>query len=102
MLKEGILVEIFKDWENNKDSLGIALLERRIKFGLPFFPDYISDQQKNNDRNPILFNWELWKVKFIETTDLGKYTLERTYRHEFKIRTGYDGKSKTKKKEKTP
>lgn len=86
-LKANNLVTIFKDWENQKNVIGTALLIKRLKRGLPFIlKDTISvpTPQKKQFHETIIFEWtdkekaldttkvygyEQWLCKIIKSTD---------------------------------
>lgn len=51
-------VELFEDYENNRISLGMYKKIRKIKADLPFFPEYINDTVKNNEKDPAVYYLE--------------------------------------------
>lgn len=57
-MKKNEEVTIFKDWENEQNPLGKAKLIKFIKKGLPFSFD-----------DKYLFNYEQWKIEWIERYD---------------------------------
>lgn len=52
-------MEIFVDWQSEKNSLGEGELIEFIEQGLTFYPE--SEERKSN---PILYIGEKWLVKF--------------------------------------
>lgn len=51
--KEGDIVTIYKDWENEKDIIGTARLVKMISLGRSFILEDIYPEE-----NQIVYNWQ--------------------------------------------
>lgn len=60
--QKGDIVEIFKDYQNNTNSIGTAKLLRFVDRGLPFSLD---------DEGKSIYNTECWEVDWVNYTGTG-------------------------------
>lgn len=73
---------IFKNWKENKEPLGKALLIEKVAEGLPFIPVFTENGYKNEETEAktYLYVPEKWKVEWVSLTPLGT-----TYVHKEKF-----------------
>ena len=89
-LVKDIIVELFHDWEANKDLVGDGWLVEKVSDGLPFI---LSDIYDENRPIPInkqeVYTYERWRVKM--KTVLKKYQdrYEEGKIYKFNIRQQY-------------
>lgn len=72
-LLPGDVVTIYKDWENEKEPLGEAILVKQVSEGLTFLlEDTYPDGVPIPDHIQEVFKAPMWVVDFINLTELGK------------------------------
>jgi hypothetical protein len=64
---------IFRDWKENKGPLGVAVLKKKLKEGLPFIP-IRADDRKNQEQEALteIYVPEKWLVEWLSFTKLGE------------------------------
>lgn len=60
MIKEGSLVTIYKDYQNEKEPMGVAKLVQLTKIGYPFI------LEEQNEHQQETYSTQYWKVEWIE------------------------------------
>lgn len=71
--EKGQVVEIYEDWQNNQNLVGVACLKKYRKSHLPFIPEVGEDNEPNPEavHHNITYGAEEWLVEWFYLTEKG-------------------------------